>query len=140
MAARKTKKKTRKTRSRRGGTLARLERELPSNLRAYSRQVRRQLNDLEKQIEKAGTQYRRRLARLIRDASHQLGRLEAHGESGWRKLAAPYRKDAQRLLKRLESAVKPGTTRKKKTSRKKTSSRKKTTRRKTTRKKASSSG
>ena len=87
--------------------LARLEAELPKNLRDYGKQVRRQLNLIERQIEQAQKQTPRRWARLIRDASHQLGRLEALGERNFRKLTTPYRKEAARLLRQLERAVAP---------------------------------
>jgi hypothetical protein len=86
-------------------TLARLEQELPPNLRAYSRRVRRGLSGLEKEIAKAQANPRREAARLLREASHALGRLEAEGERRWRKLAAPARREALRVLHRLEGAL-----------------------------------
>ncbi len=110
MAARKKarrKKSARKASARRGAPLARLERALPPTLREYATQVRTRLNQLEKQIEKAQVQARRRAARLLSEASHQLGKLEAHGEPGWRKLAAPYRRELVKLVRRLEKAVAP---------------------------------
>jgi hypothetical protein len=88
-----------------GAALARLEQELPPNLRAYSRRVRRGLNGLEKEIAKAQANPRREAARLLREASHALGRLEAEGERRWRKLAKPARAEALRLLRRLEGAL-----------------------------------
>ena len=51
--------------------------------------------------------YRGQAARLLRDASRQLGRIEARGEAGWKRLTAPYRRDAKKLLDRLERAVRP---------------------------------
>ena len=87
--------------------LARLEAELPKNLRDYGKQVRRQLNQVERQLVVAQAQTRRRWARLLRDASHQLGRLEALGERNFHKLTTPYRKEAARLLRQLERAVAP---------------------------------
>jgi hypothetical protein len=41
----------------------------------------------------------------LREASHALGRLEAEGERRWRKLAVPARREALRLLQRLEGAL-----------------------------------
>ncbi len=114
MAARKTggaRKKTarRKAAARRRGTstLDRLERELPATLRDFAGQIRAQLGALEKQVERTSLDTRRRAARLLREGSHQLGRLEANGEGGWRRLADPYRRELVRLLKRLEKAVAP---------------------------------
>jgi tRNA(Ile)-lysidine synthase TilS/MesJ len=115
MAARKTGARTR--------PFQRLEQELPRNLREFRNLVRKQLNQLEREVEKAERQTRRRAARLLREASHQLGRLEARGESGWRQLAAPYRRELIRLLGRCERAVAPAP-RRKKASRKKVTARK----------------
>jgi len=111
MAARK--KTTRKAASARtaagraGSALKRIEPELPPNLREFSRRVRSGLGRLERQIEQAQASARREAARLLRDASHALGRFEAEGERRWRKLAAPARREALRLLQRLEKAMQP---------------------------------
>jgi hypothetical protein len=85
--------------------LARFEQDLPANLKDFSRRVRRGLAGLEREIEKAQANPRREAARLLREASHALGRLEAEGERRWRKLAAPARREALRLLHRLEGAL-----------------------------------
>jgi hypothetical protein len=85
--------------------LARLEQELPTNLRDFSRRVQRGLAGLEREIEKAQANPRREAARLLREASHALGRFEAEGERRWRKLTAPARREALRLLHRLEGAL-----------------------------------
>jgi hypothetical protein len=63
------------------------------------------LGELEARIEKAGTAYRRRWTRLLREASHQLGRFEAEGELRWRRLTARARRDAVQLLRRLEREI-----------------------------------
>jgi hypothetical protein len=117
MAARK--KTTRKKASRRaarptglgglGAALGRLE--LPPTLRDYAKQVRSRLDGLERQITRTSVDVRRRGARLLREASHQLGRLEAEGEAGWRRLATPYRRQLADLLRRLEKALAPPKTR-----------------------------
>jgi len=87
--------------------LDRIQDELPANLRDYAKQVRRQLNALERQLERAIPQARRRTARLIREASHNLGVAEARGEKAWRDRAAHMTKDAQKLLRKLGRAVAP---------------------------------
>jgi hypothetical protein len=87
--------------------LARLERDLPANLKEFSRRVARGLAGLEREIERAQANPRREAARLLREASHTLGRLEAEGERRWRKLAGPARREALRLLHRLEDALAP---------------------------------
>jgi len=93
-----------KTAARQAGVaLARLEKELPANLKDFSRRARRGLAALEKEIARAQANPRREAARLLREASHALGSLEAEGERRWRKLAGPARRRALRLLHRLEA-------------------------------------
>ena len=106
MAARKktARKATRRAASARSA-LPRLE--LPRNLQEFRKRIETQLNTLERDVARARTETRRRAARLIREASHQLGRLEARGETGWRQLAESYRKELVRLLERLERAITP---------------------------------
>jgi hypothetical protein len=87
MTARKktaTRKKTTRRKTTARTALARLEAEMPKSLREFRGRVSKQLGQLEKDIERAGIQTRRRAAKLIREASHQLGRLEAKGEPGFR--------------------------------------------------------
>jgi hypothetical protein len=105
MAARKksTRKATRAASARRA--LTRLE--LPRNLQEFRKRIEAQLNALERDTARARTETRRRAARLIREASRQLGRLEAKGETGWRQLAESYRKELVRLLERIERALAP---------------------------------
>jgi hypothetical protein len=90
------------------GALPRLE--LPRNLQDFRKRIETQLNALERDAARARTETRRRAARLIREASRQLGRLEAKGESGWRQLAESYRKELVRLLERIERALAPKAT------------------------------
>lgn len=119
MAARKKASRKRATaRPRAGGgrlgaALGRLE--LPPTLREYARQVQRRLDGLERELARASTGVRRRAAGLLREASHQLGRLEARGEAGWRGLTAPYRRQLVDLLRRLEKALAPAKTRSRRT-------------------------
>ena len=104
MAARK--KTTRKAnRASARSALPRLE--LPRNLQDFRKRIETQLNALERDVARARTETRRRAARLLREASHQLGRLEAKGETGWRQLAESYRKELVRLLERIERALVP---------------------------------
>ena len=109
-------KAARKKVRRRKGPIARLEEELPKTLREYTKEVNKRLNHLEREVERGQAQARRRAARLIRQASHELGKHSGKGEKGWRGLTAPYRRDAVHLLRRLERAVAPA---RKKASRKK---------------------
>jgi hypothetical protein len=105
MAARR-KKASRNPAARRAGVaLTRVQQELPGDLRAFSRRARRGLAALERELARAQANPRREAARLLREASHALGRLEAEGERRWRQLATPARQRALRLLRRLESAL-----------------------------------
>lgn len=98
-----------------GAALGRLE--LPPTLRDYADQVGRRLDGLEREVTRTSADVRRRAAKLIREASHQLGRLEVRGEAGWRRLTRPVRRQLVDLLGRLEKAVAPRPARKR-TSRK----------------------
>jgi hypothetical protein len=106
-AKKKVRKKTATRRGRGAEALDRLEAELPPNLKELSRRVRRDLTRLERQIETARSDARRRWARVLRDASHELGRLEAIGEKRFRKLTTQARRDAVKVLRRLEKAIEP---------------------------------
>ncbi|MEB2346648.1 MAG: hypothetical protein OZ948_18125 [Deltaproteobacteria bacterium] len=99
------KKASRGTRRGIGAALGRME--LPPTLSAFARQVAPRLDALERELARASVDVRRRAARLLREASQQLGRLEAKGEAGWRRLAAPYRRQLVDLLRRLERALAP---------------------------------
>ncbi|RIL05668.1 MAG: hypothetical protein DCC71_09485 [Proteobacteria bacterium] len=105
MAARTRKKKS--ARSRSANAFARFEGQLPPTLREYAAELRKRLDRLESDLAKAQLEARKRAARLLREASQQLGRLEVGGEAAWRKLGASYQKDLVALLKRLEKAVSP---------------------------------
>jgi hypothetical protein len=114
MAARKkaARKKTTRRKARSSGLSGRLDAalgriDLPPTLRDYANQVSGRLDGLERELTRASVDVRRRAARLLREASHQLGRLEAEGEAGWRRLAAPYRSQLLDLLRRLEKALAP---------------------------------
>ena len=80
--------------------------ELPKSLKALSSQVRRDLNAIEKQIETARAGTRRSLTRIVRDASHQLGSLEARGQKEWRAMSTRARNEVQRTVKRVRRAAK----------------------------------
>jgi len=125
MTARKktSRKKTSRKKTARRSAIRRFEDEvLPADLRAYSRRVRAGLTKLEREIEKSQRDARRRWTRLLRDTSHQLGKIEQQGEKRFRQRATQARRDAVKLLKRLERAIEPP---KKKPARKKTATRKK---------------
>jgi hypothetical protein len=98
---------TRKTARRAKGRFAQFEAQLPTTLREFAGDLHKRLDRLEREAAKAQVEARRRAARLLREASHQLGRLEVGGEAAWRKLGAAYQKDLIALLGRLEKALAP---------------------------------
>jgi hypothetical protein len=99
--------------------LASIEGDLPPTLKEFSRDMRRGLTKLEKQMDTAQRDARRRWTRTLRDASHQLGKLEAAGEKQWRRQTTRARREAAQALRRIEKAVQPAPTRKKTTRRRK---------------------
>jgi hypothetical protein len=80
--------------------------ELPKSLKALSRQLRRDFNAIEKQLDTAKAGTRRSLSRVVRDASHQLGKLEARGQKEWRAMSTRARNEVQRTVKRVRRAAK----------------------------------
>jgi len=116
----KARKKTsaRSKTTRRKTAIDRIAGELPKDPRDFSRMVRRDLSQLEKQIEGARKDVRRGLTRALREVSHQLGRFEADGERRWKKLTSQARRDAVKVLRKLEKVIEPPK-RKRKAARKK---------------------
>ena len=132
-------KKTAKTTARKPSSAAsRMEQEFPATLGDFSRRVRRQLNALERNIEKTEWRYRRQATRALRDASHQLGKFEARGERAWKKLTTQARREVLTVLRRVERAVEGPKPKKKAAA--KGSSRKSATRRRPSSLESSGSG
>ncbi len=102
-----TKKASGSNATRRKSAIERIESELPKDLRDFSRLVRRDLTQLEKQIEGAQKDVGRGLTRALREVSHQLGRFEADGERRWRKLTTQARHDAVKVLRKLAKVIDP---------------------------------
>jgi hypothetical protein len=85
--------------------LKQMQSELPATLDQFSKRVRMGLTRLERTVEKAEVRYRRQAARMLRDASHRLGRFEAEGERRWKKLTSEARREALSLLRRMERTL-----------------------------------
>jgi hypothetical protein len=100
-------RRTSRSRGRGRKAFIRIEEQLPPTLREYAAEIRKRLDRLEREIARARVEARRRAARVLRDASQQLGRLEVGGEAGWRRLGASYQKDLISLLRRLEKTLAP---------------------------------
>jgi len=116
-----------------------LEERLPATLREYSRRVRKELSRIERDVERATAAARRQAIKLLRLASHELGRLEERGEKEWVRISTPYRRRAAELLSRLQKAVAPPDDVRRRTTQKATaekkSSKTKATRKKTAKRK-----
>lgn len=112
------KKASKKRASKRAGAFG-IELELPTTLREFAKELRKRLDRLERDAARAQLEARRRAARLLREASQQLGRLEVGGEAAWRKLGASYQKELVALLGRLEKALAPPRPKRRSTPRKK---------------------
>ena len=100
-----TKKRAGKKKSAKRSAIELIGDELPKSLKAFGRQLRRDLAAIENQIEVAGKYTRRSLSRVVRDASHQLGSLEARGEREWRSLSRNAKRDVDRVMKRVRKAA-----------------------------------
>ena len=81
--------------------------ELPEKLGQLTARMRVQLGELERQVDRAQARYRGQAARLLREASEEIGRLEALGQRHWRTLDARARRRLANLLERLENALGP---------------------------------
>ena len=91
------KKATRRA-PRRKTMLARLEEELPPNLKEFSQRMWSAASRVwRSRSTRREKDARRRWIRLMREAERQLGRLEAEGQKRWRKQTTQARRDAVRL-------------------------------------------
>ena len=97
-AARKKKARARKSTSLLGDRL-------PKSLKAFAKELRKDLNSIERQIESAGKDGRKRLSRVLRDVSHQLGALEARGEKEWRSMSKSVEREVEKALKSARKAT-----------------------------------
>jgi hypothetical protein len=101
-----TRKKSPSARTARARALPAIEaQELPATLRQLTTRMRGQLGVLERQVVRVQLRTRRQAARLLREASEELGRLEALGQRRWRKLDARARRRLHGVLLRLDQAV-----------------------------------
>jgi hypothetical protein len=123
------KKKTAKRKPAAKGALARIEAELPKNLKGAVREVEKRLTKLGKDAEKAGAAARRQVNKVSADAYKKIGAWEHQGETAFRRL----RRDVAAQIHKLEKNIAPAKKRaKKKATKKKTT--KKATKKKATKK------
>ena len=89
------------------GVMDRVERALPSRLGRHMRLVRTDLRALGKQIERNQRRYRRQLNDTVHQAERQVRRLRTERDKRTRRLKVRARRDAVRVLKRLEQSLEP---------------------------------
>jgi hypothetical protein len=109
MAAKKKPGTGRKTAVRRGARgPARTDQQagIPPSLKELSRKLGRELTLLESQIETASHDAVRHCTRVLRKVSYLLGRLEAAGETEWRR-SNEARREAVRAVRELEGVIQP---------------------------------
>jgi ElaB/YqjD/DUF883 family membrane-anchored ribosome-binding protein len=108
----KAKKRTAKKTASRRGRAARSKVNLPHSIAEYVDEVQAMLDNLEREMAKAGTRTQREASRLMREASRQLGRVEKRGEELWREWTGRTRDEAVRLIDNLRGAIAPPAARK----------------------------
>jgi hypothetical protein len=75
------------------------------SVRDYVKAVESLLDWLEREIDRATSVAREQLDRLLHEASRQIEVLEKRGKTARKRLTAPYRKQAARLVQRLEEGI-----------------------------------
>jgi len=75
------------------------------SVRDYVKAVESLLDWLEREIDRATSVAREQLDRLLHEAGRQIEFLEQRGKTARRRLTAPYRKQAARLVARLEDGI-----------------------------------
>lgn len=111
MAAKKKKKRSTKTRRAKTGpqqttgTIGAVRARVTRSVRDYVRAVENLLDWLEVEVDRATAAARDQLDRLLKEAGRQIESLEATSKQARKRLTAPYRSQAQKLLARLEEGV-----------------------------------
>jgi len=75
------------------------------SVRDYVKAVESLLDWLEREIDRATSAARDQLDRLLQEAGRQIEVLEQRGKKARKRLTAPYRKQAARLVARLEEGI-----------------------------------
>lgn len=81
--------------------------EVPERLEEFLKSAQKRLDELERDVYRAGAKVRRNGVRVLREVSHELGKIEQRGEAEWRRLRAHYAREAVKILQRIEKAVAP---------------------------------
>jgi hypothetical protein len=87
------------------GTITTVRARVVGSVRDYVKAVESLLDWLEHEIDRATSAARDQLERLLHEAGRQIEVLEERGKEARKRLTAPYRKQAARLVARLEEGI-----------------------------------
>lgn len=87
------------------GAMTTVRARVVGSVRDYVKAVESLLDWLEREIDRATSAARDQLDRLLHEASRQIESLEERGKEARKRLTAPYRKQAARLVQRLEAGI-----------------------------------
>jgi len=87
------------------GAITTVRARVVGSVRDYVKAVESLLDWLEREIDRATSAARDQLDRLLHEAAKQIETLEERGKEARKRLTAPYRKQAARLVARLEEGI-----------------------------------
>jgi len=87
------------------GAMTTVRARVVGSVRDYVKAVESLLDWLEREIDRATAAAREQLDRLLHEAGKQIETLEERGKEARRRLTQPYRKQAARLVARLEEGI-----------------------------------
>lgn len=87
------------------GAITAVRARVVGSVRDYVKAVESLLDWLEREIDRATSAAREQLDRLLHEAAKQIETLEERGKEARKRLTAPYRKQAARLVARLEEGI-----------------------------------
>ena len=108
MASRKkstAKRRASQSQQRATGAITAVRTRVVGSVRDYVKAVESLLDWLEREIDRATSAAREQLDRLLHEAAKQIETLEERGKEARKRLTAPYRKQAARLVARLEERI-----------------------------------
>jgi hypothetical protein len=87
------------------GAIGAVRARVATSVRDYVKAVESLLDWLEHEVDRATAVAREQLDRLLKEASRQIEALESSGKKARRRLTEPYRRQAAKLLSRLEDGI-----------------------------------
>jgi len=99
------KRRAAQSKQRATGAITAVRARVVGSVRDYVKAVESLLDWLEREIDRATSAAREQLDRLLHEAAKQIETLEERGKEARKRLTAPYRKQAARLVARLEEGI-----------------------------------